>query len=129
MVRLMLCFVRREGLSLAEFQSYWRSAEHHEKIASLVALFAPDHHSDTLAVDLSDIQQRFRQTLGRGVEYDAVVEFYWQDAAVIRERLTDTAVGQILRVLRDQSIKRVDPDKTTVFFTEMPAFPSEGELR
>lgn len=125
MLRLMLCFVRQQGVAADEFRGYWRSGEHHEKIASLVDLFAPDYHTDTLALELSDIESRFRRTLGRGVQYDAVVEFFWKDPQVIRDRLTDKAVGQILRVLRDQSVKRVDPDKTTVFFTEAPQLPAK----
>ncbi|MEX1032181.1 MAG: hypothetical protein WDZ30_02355 [Cellvibrionaceae bacterium] len=116
----MFCFVRREDIPASEFRAYWRSEEHHEKIASLVALFAPDRYSDTLAVQLPDIESRFRQTMGRGIQYDAVLEFYWDDETIIRERLTDKAVPQILRVLRDQSTKRVDPEKSSVFFTDAP---------
>lgn len=120
MVRLIVCFVRREDISIEEFQAYWRSAEHHEKIASLRDLFAPDRYTDTLAVALPDVEARFRSKLGRGTQYDAVLEFFWDDESIIRERLTDKAVDQILRVLRDQSIKRVDPEKSGVFFTHMP---------
>ncbi|MCW8193994.1 hypothetical protein F6455_04245 [Proteobacteria bacterium 005FR1] len=120
MVRLMVCFVRREEISSEEFQAYWRSQEHHEKIASLRDLFAPDRYADTLAVSLPDVEARFRSKLGRGMQYDAVLEFFWDDESIIRERLTDKAVDQILRVLRDQSIKRVDPEKSSVFFTHVP---------
>lgn len=116
----MLCFVRQEGLSSRDFRSYWRSDEHHEKIASLVDLFAPDRWSDTLAADMPDLEEQFRKHLGRGSRYDAVLEFYWDDVSIVRDRLNDKAVSQILRVLKDQSIKRVDPDKSTTFFTEIP---------
>lgn len=120
MLRLMLCFVRQEGLPSSEFRSYWRSDEHHEKIASLVDLFAPDRWSDTLSAEVPDLEERFRQHLGRGIRYDAVLEFFWNDESIIRDRLNDKAVPQILRVLKDQSIKRVDPEKSSVFFTDIP---------
>jgi hypothetical protein len=120
MVRLMFCVVRRDGLSSEEFQAYWRSREHHEKVVSLMDLFAPDRYADTLSVSMPDIEDRFRRKMGRGVQYDAVLEFFWEDESIIRDRLTDKAVDQILKVLRDQSVKRVDSDKSSVFFTHMP---------
>jgi hypothetical protein len=120
MVRLVFCFVRRETISSEEFQAYWRSQEHHEKIASLRDLFVPDRYADTLAVSLPDVEDRFRRKMGRGTQYDAVLEFFWEDESIIRDRLTDRAIDQILKVLRDQSIKRVDPEKSSIFFTHMP---------
>jgi hypothetical protein len=121
MMRLMFCFVRQQSIPSSEFREYWRSREHKEKIQSLVDLFKPSRFSDTLAIHLPDIENQVRQTIGRGVQYDAVVEFYWDDEEIVRERLADKAVAQILKVLRDQSSKRVDPDKTTIFLTEVPA--------
>jgi hypothetical protein len=120
MVRLMFCFVKRDGISSEEFQSYWRSREHHEKIASLMDLFLPDRYADTLAIALPDVEDRFRRKMGRGTQYDAVLEFFWNDETIIRDRLTDKAVDQILKVLRDHSVKRVDPEKSSVFFTHVP---------
>jgi len=121
MMRLMFCFVRQQHLPSSEFRAYWRSQEHKEKIQSLIDLFKPSRFSDTLAVHMPDIETPVRQTIGRGVQYDAVVEFFWDDEEIVRERLADKAVAQILKVLRDQSSKRVDPEKTTIFLTEIPA--------
>ncbi len=120
MMRLMFCFVRQESVASSEFRAYWRSREHKEKIESLVDLFKPNRYTDTLAIHMPDIETQVRQTIGRGPQYDAVVEFYWDDEEIIRERLADKAVTQILKVLRTQSSKRVDPDKTTIFLTEVP---------
>lgn len=58
--------------------------------------------------------------MGRGIQYDAVLEFFWEDESIIRDRLADKAVSQILRVLRDQSTKRVDLERSSVFLTEIP---------
>ena len=120
MMRLMFCFVRQSSLPRSEFRAYWRSEEHKEKIQSLVDLFKPDRFTDTLAVHMPDIEGPVRNTIGRGTQYDAVVEFYWDDEEIVRERLADKAVAQILKVLRDQSAKRVDPNQTTIFLTEIP---------
>jgi len=120
MMRLMFCFVRQESLPSSEFRAYWRSQEHKEKIQSLVDLFKPSRFSDTLAVHMPDIEGQVRNAIGRGIQYDAVVEFYWDDEEIVRERLADKAIAQILKVLRDQSSKRVDPEKTTIFLTEVP---------
>lgn len=129
MVRLMLCIVRRDGISSEEFQAYWRSQEHHDKVASLMALFGPDRYADTLSVSRPDVEERLRQKMGRGMLYDAILEFFWNDESVIQERLTDKAVDQILKVLRDQSVKRVDPEKSSVFFTHMPeVLPNREKL-
>ena len=120
MMRLVFCFVRQESIPSSEFRAYWRSQEHKEKIQSLVDLFKPDRFTDTLAVHLPDIEGQVRNAIGRGTQYDALVEFYWDDEEIVRERLADRAVSQILKVLRDQSSKRVDPEKTTIFLTEVP---------
>ena len=120
MMRLLFCFVRQQSIPSSEFRAYWRSQEHKEKIESLVDLFKPSRYTDTLAIHLPDIETQVRQTIGRGPQYDAVVEFYWDDEEIVRERLADKAVSQILKVLRGQSSKRVDPDKTTIFLTEVP---------
>ena len=120
MMRLMFCFVRQSHLPSSEFRAYWRSNEHKEKIQSLADLFKPNRFSDTLAVHMPDIEGQVRSAIGRGEQYDAVVEFFWDDEEIVRERLADKAVAQIMKVLRDQSSKRVDPDKTTIFLTEVP---------
>ena len=120
MMRLMFCFVRQPAIPSSEFRTYWRGQEHKEKIQSLVDLFKPDRFSDTLAVHMPDIETQVRQSIGRGIQYDAVVEFFWDDEEIVRERLADKAIAQILKVLRDQSSKRVDPEKTTIFLTEVP---------
>ena len=128
MMRLMFCFVRQQHLPSSEFRAYWRSEEHKEKIRSLVDLFKPSRFSDTLAVHMPDIEGQVRNAIGRGIQYDAVVEFYWDDEEIVRERLADKAVSQIMKVLRDQSSKRVDPDLTTIFLTEIPVL-EEVETR
>ncbi|GAB1264425.1 hypothetical protein NBRC116493_12690 [Aurantivibrio infirmus] len=120
MMRLMFCFVRRAEISSSDFRNYWRSQEHKEKIDSLVDLFQPTRYADTLSIHLPDLEERFRQNMGRGTQYDAVIEFYWDDEEIVRERIADNAIARIMKVLKDQSTKRVDPDKTTIYLTEIP---------
>ncbi len=129
MIRLVYCFVRREDISKDDFRRYWRSAEHREKVQSLADLFSPDFVIENLSLELPDIENPLKKTMARGTHYDAMIEFYWKNPTVVAERLADTAVTKIMKILAEHSSKIMDGDKSTVFFTEVNELPVEAMLR
>lgn len=120
MVRLVFCFSRRSEISVGEFRSYWHSDEHKQVIQTLIGIFSPDRYADTLAMHGTDIHDTYHISRDGLRGFDAMLELYWNDESILKERLLDQAVAKISKILRGQSERRIDGNRSTIFITEEP---------
>lgn len=118
-MRLVFCVARKQDIPSSEFRNYWRGQEHKDKMTALLDFLKPDSYCDTLAAHLPGAEEELRK-MGSGIYYDAVIEFNWLDETILNERLGDRAVLKILKLMRENSSRRIDPERSSIFFTATP---------
>lgn len=116
MIKLTFCLRRKEGLSLEEFQTYWR-----EKHAPLVA-----SHAETLnikryvQVHARDMPQNAGLAGPRHApeRYDGIAELWWESQETL-DAATSTDAGIAAgRALLEDEAKFIDLEKSPLWFNE-----------
>jgi len=112
-IKLVMCLMRREGMSRAEFQDYWLSSH-----AKLWAKHAPAYRSKryvqahTVETPLND---GLRASRGMGPPYDGVAEVWFESEADLMEALGTPEGEAASAVLLADEGTFIDHSKSVAF--------------
>ena len=108
MVKLIVCAVRKAGMSHAEFDQYWRNQ--HAAVIKSVPEFTR-HVRRYVQCHLASSDTPFLE----GGAYDGVAELWFDDVAAVNAAFTEP---RYLEVIRADELKFVDMERTVSLITE-----------
>lgn len=108
MVKIIICVMRKPGLSHEEFDLYWRS--HHAAVIKSVPEFTR-HVRRYVQCHLAAQDTPFLAASG----YDGVAELWFDDIAALNTAFTEP---RYLEVIRPDELKFVDMERTISLVTE-----------
>lgn len=103
MVKLIYCITRKAGLSVAEFQSYWRDT--HAPIAGAIPGLRRYVQCHTLPELYGD---------ANAPSYDGAAELWFDDMESLRSAMASPE----LKAARDDERNFIDHSRTALFVTE-----------
>lgn len=115
MIKLMYCLRRREGLSRAQFQSYW--IEHHGPLVKRLAgatrmrRYVQNHTID------SRLGDELAGARGAAEPFDGVMEGWWDNAEPADASHRIAAREAALELLGDEA-QFIDLDRSSIFVVE-----------
>jgi len=123
MVRLIYCLRRKEGMSLQEFQRYWREVhgplvEKHAQVLR-IRRYVQVHTLDT------PLNEALGRQRGCQVEpYDGVAELWWDSLEDFQAAVQTEEGRQAARQLAEDEARFVDVARSTIFLAqENPVIP------
>ncbi|MBK8958256.1 MAG: EthD domain-containing protein [Proteobacteria bacterium] len=108
MVKMIVCAVRKAGMSHQEFDRYWRNQ--HAAVIKSVPEFTR-HVRRYVQCHLADKDTPFLAASG----YDGVAELWFDDVAAVNAAFTEP---RYLEVVRADELKFVDMERTVSLITE-----------
>jgi len=116
-IRHIKCIRKSPDLSDEEFRAFWSAPEYEDLNRQMLSLANAVRYSRNLALKV-EATQRVIADRGFVDPFDAVVEFWWEDASNLME-LYDTPEAQKLRKnIADYESRFIDTLRSTAFFTE-----------
>jgi hypothetical protein len=116
-IRHIKCIRKKPDLSDEEFRAFWNAPEYEDLNQQMMTLANAVRYSRNLALKV-EATQRVITDRGFIDPFDAVVEFWWEDASHLMA-LYDTPEAQQLRKnIADYENRFIDTLRSTAFFTE-----------
>ena len=117
MIRYLNCFRKKAGLSDDEFRHYWNSAEYHKLVERVAELYEVEHYAKNLALKVQATYELI-EARGIGEPYDAVLEYWWNDARDLQEKYASPEARSLFEDMKNYQAQFIDMSRSTAFFTE-----------
>ena len=117
MIRYINCFRKKAGMSDEDFRRYWCSKEFNELVSRVSSLSNAVRHAKNLALRVQATEQLIEDR-GIGEPYDAVLEYWWRDAAQLMERYQSAEARALFDEMQNYQDQFIDMSRSTAFFTE-----------
>ena len=117
MIRHIKCIRKNPDLSDEEFRAFWNSPEFEDLNQQLVTLAKPARFSRNLVLKV-EATQRIIADRGFIDPFDAVIEFWWEDAGQLMELYDSPEAQQLRKKIADYENMFIDKLRSTAFFTE-----------
>ena len=117
MIRHIKCIRKNPDLSDEEFRAFWNAPEYEDLNQQLITLANAVRYSRDLALKV-EATQRVITDRGFIDPFDAVVEFWWEDASQLMELYDTPEARQLRKKIADYENRFIDVLRSTAFFTE-----------
>ncbi|WP_455234779.1 EthD domain-containing protein [Thiogranum longum] len=117
MIRYINCFRKKAGMTDEEFRQFWCNAEYNELVNEVALLSGATRHAKNLTLKV-EATQRLIHDRGMGAPYDAVLEYWWQDAAQLMPLYESPEAKALLDRVSEYQNQFIDLTGSTAFFTE-----------
>lgn len=117
MIRYINCFRKKAGLTDAEFRQYWSSTEFDKLVDRVVAFYGAERHAKNLALKVQATDELI-DARGIGEPYDAVLEYWWNDARHLQERYESPEARLLFEEMGNYQAQFIDMSRSTAFFME-----------
>ena len=117
MIRHIKCIRKNPDLSDEEFRAFWNAPEYEDLNQQLITLANAVRYSRDLALKV-EATQRVITDRGFVDPFDAVVEFWWEDASQLMELYDTPEAQQLRKKILDYENRFIDTVRSTAFFTE-----------
>ena len=117
MIRHIKCIRKNPDLSDEEFRTFWNAPEYEDLNQQMILLAKAARYSRNLALK---VEATRRVIVDRGFidPFDAVVEFWWEDASQLMELYDTSEAQQLRKKIADYENRFIDTLRSTAFFTE-----------
>lgn len=117
MIRFINCLRRRPDITSEQFRAYWNDPKFDAIIARVVEYTGASGHAKnlTLMVAANDLM---RQRRAFGEPFDAVLEYWWDDAARLHNVLNSDQCELLMQAMLEFQKQFVDLKNSSAFFTE-----------
>ena len=117
MIRYLNCFRKKAGLSDEEFRHYWNSAEFNKLVERVAELYEVGSYAKNLALKVQATYELI-EARGIGGPYDAVLEYWWNDARDLQEKYESPEARSLFEEMENCQAQFIDMSRSTAFFTE-----------
>lgn len=117
MIRHITCIRKKPDIPDEEFRAYWTAPEFEDLQQKVVALARPVRYSKNLALKV-EATQRVIDDRGFIDPFDAVIEFWWEDASQLMALYDSPEAQRLLKKIADYESQFIDKFRSTAFFTE-----------
>jgi hypothetical protein len=117
MIRYLNCFRKKQDLSDEEFRHYWNSVEFNELVERIAGLYEVESYAKNLALKVQATYELI-EARGIGEPYDAVLEYWWNDARDLEEKYELPEARSLFEEMKDYQARFIDLSRSTAFFTE-----------
>ena len=117
MIRYLNCFRKKQDLSDEEFRHYWNSEEFHKLVEKVAGLYAAESYAKNLALKVQATYELI-EARGIGEPYDAVLEYWWNDARDLQEKYESPEARSLFEEMKNYQAQFIDLSRSTAFFTE-----------
>ncbi len=117
MIRLVTLLKRRDDVSADDFMTFWNGEEVNAAVESAVALYKPVKWQRARALNIA-MHDEVQEKLGRGEPFDAVLEYWWENAGDIVEIFRSEAGQAQSAAMRALLAPYINQAESSTFFTE-----------
>ncbi|MEW6585100.1 MAG: EthD domain-containing protein [Nitrospirota bacterium] len=117
MIRLITCIKRKKDISPEKFRNHWNDPEFEILLDKLVSLLEPLRLSRKLTLQVG-ANVKIMQMRGSLQPYDAIIEWWFENAARLGPRLATPEARAALRETVKYQSQFVDFEQSPSFFTE-----------
>ena len=117
MIRLITLLKRREDVSADDFMTFWDSDDVNTAVESAVALYKPVKWQRARVLNLA-VHDEVQEKTGRGEPYDAILEYWWENAGGIIEIFRSEAGQAQTEKMQALMYPYVNHAESRTFFTE-----------
>jgi hypothetical protein len=116
-IRYLNCFRKRADISDEAFRQCWSSPDFDALINRVVTLYGAKHYAKNLALKVQATRELI-EARGIGEPYDAVLEYWWNDARHLQEKYESPEARQLFEEMGNYQALFIDSSRSTAFFTE-----------
>ena len=117
MIRYINCFRKKTDLTDEEFRHYWSSPEFNTLVDRVVALYGAERCAKNLALKVQATRELI-EARGIGEPYDAVLEYWWNDARHLQEKYESPEARLLSEEMAKYQEQFIDLSRSTAFFME-----------
>ena len=117
MIRFINCIRKLSHISSDQFREYWNDPKFDAIIDRVVEYTGATGHAKNLTLMVeANVLMRERRAFGE--PFDAVLEYWWEDAAQLNAVLNSPQCDVLMKSMLEFQKQFVDLEKSCAFFTE-----------
>ncbi len=120
MIKLMMCLRRKEGMSRAEFQDYWRN-NHAQLFMRFADSYATKKYLQDHTID-TPINDAIQASRGMREPYDGVAEVWFESEGALMKAMESPEGQKLSALLLEDESNFLDHAGSTAFLTREVEF-------